>query len=763
MTIQTLKLSDKEELLHGLDCEIKLIQNNFNNTYTIYNGHFKLSDDESPTLTFFMKDQKGKTIKKLYDDLSERKQDAEIQMKFTNKVVLKGFISAFSGEEENDPKDRFVIYMDKEQYDNNSKKLDHIQNAPVKALEINIDLSFILKAVKNYIKKAEHKPHLISKLENFKKYDSQPHQDILKPLKNLLESQQNAVRYSLINPVSVIWGPAGAGKTTTLIEIVRNLYYGRKKILITSYTHTAIDNLLYGFYDKQKNNWLIPKEDILRIGQPRIADKEARDKINEVTTYGHLMIIINKLDIKIQKYRQCYVYLLRQEIDKKRNRIMELRENISQINGTISECKSIKNELTSLQSESFLSRLKNRRRITDLQTRLHNCKMLEEERHIKKEQLQKEEAELSTLEKKSEKYVDSYDFPKIPEMLDGKAHDIKSVSKKIKELIEEKNKLKAQTKELEKDLIARCSIVGITLASLLIRLDTDDEFPDFDYLIIDEVSMVPPPLIAGALYHNFNSIVLSGDPMQLPPIPAKKEKSHDFFTNSLYDILNFNDPYDERALFLDTQNRYPVDLGTAISKLFYKNLLKNGERCSKEQGYIALDTSAENAKVERPDGQNKSRINKKHAEIAVEIIENLLSNREPIITVSQIGIVTPYRLQVEEIVKLLEREGIKGIESGTVHKYQGREKDYIIYDTVEGFYNIPQLKPYIDFSFEKRLVNVALTRTVKLIFILCNKRSIVKILENCKNDSICKEFLTAFDFESSAKFREGLLKDISRP
>jgi len=44
-----------------------------------------------------------------------------------------------------------------------------------------------------------------------------------------------------------------------------------------------------------------------------------------------------------------------------------------------------------------------------------------------------------------------------------------------------------------------------------------------------------------------------------------------------------------------------------------------------------------------------------------------------------VGIISPYRLQTEELKKLIKNENI---EVDTVHKFQGREKDTIILTTV---------------------------------------------------------------------------------
>jgi DNA replication ATP-dependent helicase Dna2 len=43
---------------------------------------------------------------------------------------------------------------------------------------------------------------------------------------------------------ALVLGMPGTGKTTTIVEIIKSLAAKKKKILLTSYTHNAVDNVL---------------------------------------------------------------------------------------------------------------------------------------------------------------------------------------------------------------------------------------------------------------------------------------------------------------------------------------------------------------------------------------------------------------------------------------------------------------------------------------------------------------------------------------
>ena len=63
----------------------------------------------------------------------------------------------------------------------------------------------------------------------------------------------------------LILGMPGSGKTTTIAHIVKTLVARGKTVLLTSYTHTAVDNILLKLHDSNSN------VDILRLG--------SRDKV----------------------------------------------------------------------------------------------------------------------------------------------------------------------------------------------------------------------------------------------------------------------------------------------------------------------------------------------------------------------------------------------------------------------------------------------------------------------------------------------------
>lgn len=68
---------------------------------------------------------------------------------------------------------------------------------------------------------------------------------------------------------------------------------------------------------------------------------------------------------------------------------------------------------------------------------------------------------------------------------------------------------------------------------------------------------------------------------------------------------------------------------------------------------------------------------------------------------TKVGVIAPYRMHADMLRKQLPN----GIEADTIHKFQGREKDAIIFNTVKN-----QIGEFID---NPNLINVAVSRAVK--------------------------------------------------
>lgn len=116
--------------------------------------------------------------------------------------------------------------------------------------------------------------------------------------RSLNESQQQAIHAILQNErVTIVHGPPGTGKTTTLIEAIRQLVKNGEKVLVSAPSNTAVDNIAKGLIQQGVK--------LLRIGNASKAD----EAIFSHTPEGRLVNSkqekeIKQLRIKAEEFRK---------------------------------------------------------------------------------------------------------------------------------------------------------------------------------------------------------------------------------------------------------------------------------------------------------------------------------------------------------------------------------------------------------------------------------------------------------------------------
>ncbi|MGB5525908.1 MAG: AAA domain-containing protein, partial [Gemmatimonadota bacterium] len=285
-------------------------------------------------------------------------------------------------------------------------------------------------------------------------------------------------------------------------------------------------------------------------------------------------------------------------------------------------------------------------------------------------------------------------------------------------------------------VLARADVVLTTFARMTLR---DDLWGlRFQSLFVDEASTAPLPyLFAGACLATDRAVAV-GDFQQLPSVvmssgtEAARWLSRDIFRQSgSIDPeagRTLPDPRDDLCAMLTEQYRMAPQIRVLVSDLFYGGRLSDApsvrDRPVVAPPLVLVDTEALKPEVERAEG---SRANAAHIEVLLQLIE-LLGR----LGVSDVGVVTPYRLQsrriFQQVRSRLGRSAPAGLEVATIHRFQGREKAAVILDTVDAppggswFLN-EQRNP--DFP---RLLNVALSRSRESLILVGTAAGLEKTL-----------------------------------
>nr|XP_042700168.1 RNA helicase Mov10l1 isoform X1 [Chrysemys picta bellii] len=237
-------------------------------------------------------------------------------------------------------------------------------------------------------------------------------------------------------------------------------------------------------------------------------------------------------------------------------------------------------------------------------------------------------------------------------------------------------------------IITTCSSAGM-FYQIGVRLG------HFTHVFVDEAGQASEPecLIPLGLISEVNGqIVLAGDPMQLGPV----------IKSTLAMVYGLNISMLERLMSRSLYQRNEDTFGVYGS---YNPLLGSETR----------------------EGHNPSWFNPTEAVQVMRYCCLLAKHVNNAVSVTDIGVITPYRKQVEKIRFLLRNVDLMDIKVGSVEEFQGQEYLVIIISTVrsnEGSFDDDRY--YLGFLSNAKRFNVAITRPKALLILVGNPHVLVK-------------------------------------
>jgi hypothetical protein len=260
------------------------------------------------------------------------------------------------------------------------------------------------------------------------------------------------------------------------------------------------------------------------------------------------------------------------------------------------------------------------------------------------------------------------------------------------------------------------------------------KFLNWDYIIIDEASMINLPNIIYILYQNPNvKFIIAGDPFQIQPI-TRIEQWKDM---NIYTMINLDRfvnpvtvPHSYEIINLGKQYRSLPTIGNVFSHFTYNGILEH-HRTLEEQKLLNVEglnfkdinivkfPVMKFESIYKPNKLNGSNYHLYSALFTVEFIQNLSKQIENSRKDKfKIGIICPYKSQATLIEKTLAQSHYDyehtDITVGTIHGFQGDECDIII-----ALFNPPNniTRSQDMFLNKQNILNVAISRARDYLFI----------------------------------------------
>jgi len=268
----------------------------------------------------------------------------------------------------------------------------------------------------------------------------------------------------------------------------------------------------------------------------------------------------------------------------------------------------------------------------------------------------------------------------------------------------------------------------------------------FGTCIIDEASQLLEPHIIGIL-NQVNKFIMIGDEKQLPAIVTQAEhfalSSSELLESielkslniSLFERLlrickknNWNDSFG----ILTNQARMHLEIQEFPNKYFYNGKLELlSENSWQTQSLSILNIKPNNILEEclktkrllfiNSASEKNSKINISEQKIIKKIIDIYYKNSASEFNEETLGVIAPFRAQCSDIYNMLELEQRELVSIDTVERFQGSERNVIIYSFA---LNYPALLKNISSVIEidgqqiDRKLNVALTRAKEQLIII---------------------------------------------
>ena len=517
----------------------------------------------------------------------------------------------------------------------------------------------------------------------------------------------NAMKY----PVAYIQGPPGTGKTNTIINTIVTAFFNERTVLFTSYNNHPINTVFEKLMSMEYGGKKIPfpalrlgnmdkvKEAIVSIG-------ELYQQVQAVTVFENTLdrnrddrtARAKKLSGLLRKYEEV---LDLKERDETLRRLLEYQGRMP----------------VSMEMLPFLADLQGRQ-LGQVQDKIEKAGEITD-----REAFALLDNDLDELQKYlyyiSARYIKKLDDEKFADLrrILFETEGETQITAFTKYLAETKNVRKLQ------------EVFPIMITTCISAHRLGEPKPVFDMVIMDEASQCNTavslvPIIRG------ENLMLVGDPQQLNPVILLDEVAnqrlrkkynvadeYDYCRNSVYKTYLACDAVSDEVL-LHNHYRCNKKIIEFNNRKYYNSRLNICSASREAHPLVYVDVK---------NGQSGVR-NTAPEEVDV-IVQYAVRNRD-----KSIGVITPFVNQRKLIEDALQRAHLQNVTCGTVHAFQGDEKDVVLFSTA--ITDQTQAGTYEWLKNNKELLNVATSRARDKLIVLSDSENLARLHRRDAEDDL---------------------------
>lgn len=492
----------------------------------------------------------------------------------------------------------------------------------------------------------------------------------------------NGLKY----PVLYVQGPPGSGKTNTILNTVVTAFFNNKTVLISSYNNHPVDEIY------QKLSHLKYKGDDIPFPIIRLGNSEKlKDAIKQIRLLFKITSSMQVFDSSLNRKKTYEEHKTKALSDllRKYEEKLDLSERKEMIKTMLSSSSNLP-FLANLQGEQLVNvnnTLKEIGEITD-----DDIKPL-----ISHDRLEL----FKFLNFTSAKFIKRLSEPKYEELTDI------IFTKDLNEAVRQLNQYLSNDENFQK-FLKIFPVVATTNISAH-RLGEPKQY--FDMVIMDEASQCNTavalvPIIRG------EQLLLVGDPQQLKPVILLDERNnlilkkrynitdeYDYRNKSVYQTFLSADAVSDEVLLSYHYRCHPKIIGFN-NKKYYNNKLNIRSSDNEKQPLEFIECHSKDTTLKNT-SESEAR----------EIVHYVKTHPD-----KTIAVITPFVNQRNAIQEELNQSGITNVDCGTVHAFQGDEKQEIIFSLA--LTDKTHEKTYSWLKNNKELINVATSRAKERLVII---------------------------------------------
>ncbi len=507
-----------------------------------------------------------------------------------------------------------------------------------------------------------------------------------------------AINQAVKYPLTYVQGPPGTGKTSTIVNTIVNAFCNGQTVLFTSYNNHPVNGVFEQLTSITYGDLTIPFP-ILRLGNlesvgealdymkglylsikdmhvprvaPRLGDEESTERARTLTA----LLKEYEEQVDLLERRECIQMLA--ETNNNLNFKVELEGNqLSTVNQKLGEMH-------------FLDDLFERAR--KLTSDDHNALM---------------------------QFLLGASLYRIQQLGKPRYKDLYNIvmgTNPIEERVDRLNKYVSDRKNFR--MLLRVFPVIATTCMSAHRLSQPE--PVFNITIIDEASQCDTATALVPILRGEN-LVLVGDPQQLNPVVlidrtdnASLRRSYnvgdeyDYIENSVYKAFLACDSVSNEIL-LHAHYRCDERIIDFNNKKYYSNKLqiKSGRRLPEALEFIDVEYDSSPIKNAAPaEADAIVRYAKAHSDLSI-------------------GVITPFANQRDLIQQTLNQKGVQNATCGTVHAYQGDEKDVVLFSLALTDRTMPGTYKWL--TENRELINVATSRARDKLVVVSSTKELERL------------------------------------